>query len=202
MRTVLVAALTFASVASAETMTVEEAVKRALDNSPQALAARERQQAAEDQTRAVRGQFLPALSVADQFDHYNGPFSVSIATGAPSLTVRDQNTNTFVAQAKQPLVGLVRISQDYMAADANADATKAGTDAANKQITEAVETTYLRLFEAKAAREVARSSQAQLDEQLEVAKARAVIKVPLCGFDDGVEELGQIYGWGLVVGPI
>jgi len=166
------AALLMSLAASAETLTVEDAVKRALENSPQSLAARERQQAAEDQTRAVRGQFLPALSVADNYDHYNGPFSVSIATGAPTLTVRDQNTNTFVAQAKQPLMGLVKISQDYMAADANAEANKAGTEAANKQITEAVETTYLRLFEAKAAREVAKSSQEQLDEQLEVSKAR------------------------------
>lgn len=167
-----------ASVASAETLTVEDAVKRALDNSPQANAARERQQAAEDQARAVRGQFLPALSVADQFDHYDTAFNRTLslpgvpAASAPSLAIRDQNTNTFVAQAKQPILGLVKISQDYMAADANADATKAGTDAANKQLTEAVETTYLRLFEAKAAREVARASQQQLDEQLEVSKAR------------------------------
>lgn len=176
MRAILMASLSLAIAARAETLTVEDAVKRALEQSPQVQAVRERKLAAEDQSRSVRGQLLPAANLSDDLQHYGGPFQVALAIpGAPvspMLTVRDQNTNTFVAAAKQPVVGLLKLSQDLVAANHGVEAAEAQVQQSERAIREAVESSYLRLFEARAARDVAKASQAQLSEQLTVAQAR------------------------------
>ncbi|MFO0594414.1 MAG: TolC family protein [Myxococcaceae bacterium] len=161
-----------------EVVSVEDAVQRALSRNAQVRAARERVAAAEDGSRSVRGQLLPALALSDELQHYSGPFQVQLmipgapAAAAPSLTVRDQNTNSFVVSAKQPVVGLLRTSQELMAANENADAAAFQAGNLERSVKEAVELGFLRLYEARAAREVARSSQVQLAEQLTVTRAR------------------------------
>ncbi|MFZ5439833.1 MAG: TolC family protein [Myxococcota bacterium] len=176
MRRLVPMTLLLAGSAWAETLTVEDAVRRVLDSSAQVQAARERRDAAADASRSVRGQLLPALSVSDELQHYSGPFTVALtipgAPVSPGLNVRDQNTNTLVLGAKQPVVGLLKTSQDFVAANANADAAQAQLEATERGLREAVETGYLRLFEARAAKEVAHTAQVQLGEQLAVAKAR------------------------------
>lgn len=162
----------------AETLTVEQAVQQALAKSPQVQAARERKEGAWDLVRSSVGQMLPSVAVSDELQHYSGPFSVELAIpgipagASPALTIRDQNTNTFVASAKQPLLGLAKLSQDYAAAKANAQGQQAVLEGTERAMRESVESSFLRLFEARAAREVAKSSQGQLDEQLVVSKAR------------------------------
>ncbi|MFT3712098.1 MAG: TolC family protein [Archangium sp.] len=171
MRSLIFAVVAVASVASAtETLTVEDAVKRAIELNLQMEAARERREAAADGARSVRGQMLPALGVSDELQHYDGPFQVSF--GPQMLTVRDQNVNTLALSARQPVVGLLKLSQDFVAANANTEAADAVVVATERAAREAVETNYLRLYEARAAREVAQASQKQLAEQLVVSKAR------------------------------
>lgn len=178
MRAVMAVAVLVAGVASAETLTVEDAVKRALAQSPQVQAARERREAAWDGVRSSVGQMLPAVNLNDDLQHYSGPFQVTLALpgvpadAAPKLNIRDQNTNTFAAVARQPILGLAKLSQDYTASRANAEAAEAGLLSLERAMREAVESAYLHLYEAKAAREVAKASQEQLDEQLTVSKAR------------------------------
>ena len=162
--------------ARAQTLTVEDAVRRALELSPSLRALKERREAAGDQARAVRGQLLPGLAAQEQFQHYGGPFSVALSIPGfpvtPSLPERDQNTNTFVVAARQPVLGLLRLSQDYAAAGRAEEAVDAQVAAAERALVEQVQTNYLRLFEARAARSVAQTSQRQLEEQLVVANAR------------------------------
>lgn len=178
MRPLFVAVLVLAASARADVLTVDAAVQRVLAQNAQAQAARERRDAAADGARAVRGQLLPALAVQDDLQHYSGPFQVALAlpgvpaSSAPQLNIRDQNTNTFVASAKQPLVGLLKLSQDLGAASQSADAAQAQVDAVERGLKEAVESGFLRLYEARAAREVAKSSQEQLAEQVTVTRAR------------------------------
>lgn len=159
-----------------EVLTVEDAVRRALEQSSQVQAARERRESAADSARSVRGQLLPSVALSDELQHYSGPFSVALTIPgspvSPSLTVRDQNTNTFVVSARQPVLGLFKISQDFVAANASSDAAQAQLENFERATREAIETGYLRLFEARAAKEVAHVSQAQLGEQLTVAQAR------------------------------
>jgi outer membrane protein len=182
MRTFVAAALSLiSSAAFAETLSVEEAVRRALESSPQVQAARERKLAADDAARSVRGQFGPQLGVSDELQHYSGPFNRQVQfdspiPGAPPIQtqfpIRDQNTNTFAASARQPVIGLLRISQDFVAANQQAEAAQAALEVTERAMREAMESAYLRMFEARAAREVAKSSQVQLAEQLSVAQAR------------------------------
>jgi outer membrane protein TolC len=70
------------------------------------------------------------------------------------------------------VLGLLRLSQDYAAASLSEDAMAAQVQAAERSVTEQVQTSYLRLFEARASRQVAQTSQRQLEEQVTVAKAR------------------------------
>lgn len=169
---VLVAGPAFAG----EVLSVEDAVKRALSASPQVLAARERTEAAADSARSVRGQLLPSLAVSDELQHYSGAYNASVAfPGAPmpvGFPIRAQNTNSFVVAGKQPVVGLLHLSQEWSAASANAEAAGSQLENFERATRETVETGFLRLFEARAAREVAHVSQAQLGEQLTVASAR------------------------------
>lgn len=178
MRSALLAGLLAVGTAQAEPITVEDAVKRALELSPALQALKARRDASADQTRAVRGQLLPSVAVQEELQHYNGPFSVAFtipgAPASPMFTARDQNTNTFALALRQPLVGLLHLSQDFVAAGRAEDALEAQVVAAEHTLTEQVQTAYLRLFEARAARDVAQSSQALLGEQLVVANARVL----------------------------
>ena len=160
----------------AETMTVEQAVARAQQLSPQYRAAEARRDAAVDQMHSARGRLLPVVAVQDEFQHYNTPFAVKFEIPgspiAPSLTVRAQNTNSFSAAVSQPLLGLAHLSQEYSAASSNADAADAQLVGAQSAIREQVETTFLRLFEARASLQVAQSSESQLAEQVTLSNAR------------------------------
>ncbi len=166
-----------ASVAGAETLTVEDAVKRALELSPSLRALKERQEAAGDQSRSARGQMLPSVSVQDEYQHYKGPFRIAFGipgapAASPSFVAREHNTNAFVVAGRQPVLGLFRLAQDYRAADRLEHAAGAQVLAAERALTEQVQTGFLHLFEARASRQVAQTSQRQLEEQVVVAKAR------------------------------
>ncbi len=159
-----------------EVLTVDQAVARALELSPQFRAAQARRDATVDQQHAVRGQLLPSVAVQEEFQHYDKAFAVEFAIPgapvAPSFTARNQNTNTFTAVAKQPVLGLLKLSQDYSAASSNAEAADAQLVAAQTGLREQVETTFLRLFEARAALQVAQASESQLAEQVGLTNAR------------------------------
>lgn len=176
MRALTTVVVLLAGPALAAPLSVEDAVQRALDASPQLRAARERRDGVADQARSVRGQLLPAGVLSEELQHYRGPFMVGLTLpglpASPSLSIRDQNTNTFVAAVRQPLLGLARLSQEYVAALRGADAASAQVDGGERAVREAVESGYLRLFEARAAMEIAQASQEQLTEQLAVAEAR------------------------------
>ncbi len=172
----MVSAWLGAAVASAEPLTVEAAVQRAVQRSAQVRAARERFEGAGDSARAVRGQLLPGVSVQDEYQHYRGPFSAQLSIPgvpvSPSFEVRAQNTNSLVVAGRQPLLGLLRLSQDYGAALRTEDAADAQVTVAEQSVREQVETGYLRLFEARAAHEVAVAAQAQLADQVAMTAAR------------------------------
>jgi outer membrane protein TolC len=88
------------------------------------------------------------------------------------VTARDQNTNTFVASASQPVVGLLRLSESYRAERGAADAADAGLKTAEAATKEALQIEYLRLFEAKALEQIAEASEGQLAEDIAVTEAK------------------------------
>ena len=165
----LAVALAAPAALAEEPLTVEQAVQEALQRNANLNAARAGAEAADDSAKSVRGRLLPGVFLQNEYQHYTKPFVISF--GAP-LTARDQNTNTFAAVIDQPLVGLLKIGSSYSGASANADAAKSDAKAAQAAVTEAVRTVFLRYFEATTAEEIAKSSEKQLEEQLEVVKSK------------------------------
>jgi outer membrane protein len=160
--------------AGAETrrLGVDEAVRLALTNNPQLRSIDARSLAAGDRARSVRGRLLPAVHVFDEYQHWDSPFSIVFQPGAPPFTLRDQDTNTFVASADQPLLGLAHRAEEFRAERANAEASGAQTRVAESQLREAVRAGFLRFFEAQALEQIAHTSVGELAEQVGLAEAR------------------------------
>ena len=149
---------------------VDAAVRLTLEHSPGLRGLRARSAGAEDQSRSLRGRFLPAIVVTDEHQRYRDPYSIHF--GPTTILARELNTNTFVAAASQPVLGLFHLAEDKAALDDLALAARRGEQTAEEAVAEAVQTGYLRYFEARAAEEVARAAIAQLEEQHQVTEAR------------------------------
>jgi outer membrane protein len=155
-------------------LTIDEALKMALENNPRVRAARSRAEAAHNQADSVRGRYLPSINLNDEWQHYNSPFDASFAIGpiAGHLPIRQINTNAFAVSANQPLLGLLEISQNHLAAVDQAGAADQQAKASEAGLREELQTLFLRLFEARATKDIAKTSQEQLGEQLTVAQSK------------------------------
>lgn len=151
-------------------LTVEQAVETALRTNPRILAAEAGVRGGRDLERSATGRMLPSIRVTDEYDHWDSAFAIPF--GASAFTVRDRDTNTFAATADQPLLGLLHLSHERSAQGRTADAGEARYVALRAELKAAVEVGYLRLFEAKALEDIARESEAELTEELQVTKAR------------------------------
>ena len=200
-RPLTAAALLVSSAALAEgsqPLTIDDAVNEAMRVNDQLKAVRYRAEGAEDTARSARGQLLPALSASDSWQHWDGPFVISLAPpGTPNAGVvaRNINTNVFTVAAQQPILGLLHRERTLKAASASADASRADEADARAQITEQVRTTYLRLFEARAAIGIADASIEQLQKQVQDAQARynagTITKADLLRFQTAVANARQ-----------
>ncbi|BDG09788.1 TolC family protein [Anaeromyxobacter paludicola] len=152
----------------------DEVLRRALARSPALRAARARAEAAGAQAASVRGHLLTAVNVSDEFQHWDSTFGIAFPIGPTplALVAREQDTNTFVASAGQPLLGLLHLGADVSAAGAQADAARADVRATEAAVREQVRQALLRLHEARALGEIARASVAQLTDQLQVTRSR------------------------------
>jgi outer membrane protein TolC len=172
---VLSVALGGSAGAEKQVLTVEQAVDRALHSNPRLLAAEARVRGGEQAAKSVGAHMLPAVALSEEFQHWDSEFDVAFTAPGlafPPLKARDQDTNTFVAAAQQPLLGLLHLSHEYLAQKRAAEAGAEGYRAGRAQLREAVQTGYLRLFEARALGEVARAAVAELEEQVQVAQAK------------------------------
>src|SRR5262249_34937454 len=131
------------------------------------------------QANSLRGRMLPLIAVSEEWDRYNQPFAIQFALpglpptiAAPSLTVRDLITNTFAASVTQPLLGLFRTYEERASAASRADALLDAAKAVEHGVREAVQTGFLRFYEARAAEQIAVTSQKQLEEQAQLVLAR------------------------------
>jgi outer membrane protein TolC len=159
----------FAAHASRQ-LTVDDAVQLALQQNGHVAAARAQADAAEDSAKSVRGHLLPSVHFSDEQQHWDSPFTINF--GGAGLTARNINTNLLSVSAGQPLLGLLHLTQDYAATNSAADAARAGAKTTEAAIEEAVRSGFLRYFQATAAQDIARASEKELNDQLEVMKSR------------------------------
>jgi outer membrane protein len=165
-----------AAPAAAASLTVEQAVEVALRANPRLAAARARVEASDERTGSSARRMLPAVRLSEELQFYDKAFSIGFA-GAPGTTpavfpVRDRTTNSFVASVEEPLLGLLRLNSEREAQGADTDAARARIASAEADLRAAVETQFLRYFEARALAEIADTSARELGAEVEVARAR------------------------------
>lgn len=157
----------------------DEVLRRALATSASLRGARARREVALGRAHSVRGLLLPGVAVSYEAQRWDSPYLVGFPIGPdPShLTMvpfpaRDQDTSALAVTAGQPLLGLLHIGSDVAAASSASDAAAADARTAEADVKQQVLAQLLRLFEARALKEIASASVAQLDDQLQVARAR------------------------------
>jgi outer membrane protein TolC len=172
---------------TAHALTVEEAEREAIEHNLHHRASTEQAAASRDLARSVRGRMGFSIHLSEEYQRYNCPFAISFTTlqggcldslpvapagGIPNIVARNANANTFIASADQPLLGLLKLSHNYLAQSRTADAAQLGNQADEARVVENVRTGFLRYFEAIAAEQIAASSETELGEQVRVNQSR------------------------------
>jgi outer membrane protein TolC len=161
-----------AAAGESRAIAVDEAVAMAIAQNAALQAARARLEAGQAGASSTARRLAPAIHLSDEFQHFNSAFDASIGPGAPPFRVRKQDTNMFAVAAAQPLLGLLRLSADYSGQQETAEAGAAQVESAELSLRQAVETLYLRVFEARALEGTALASERELNDRLEVARAQ------------------------------
>jgi outer membrane protein TolC len=152
-------------------ISVEEAVALAIGQNASLQAARARLEGGQAMASSTARRLAPAIRLGDEYQHYNEAFVVPMGAGAV-FPVRKQDTNLFTVSADQPLLGLLRLSADYQSQQRSTEAGAAQVQSAELSLRQAVETMYLRVFEARALEGTALASERELNDRLEVARAQ------------------------------
>jgi outer membrane protein TolC len=158
--------------AAAEQLSIEDVARLTLQNLPEMQQARESATASSEASKSVGGRLLPSVHVMDEYQHWDSPFIIPQFAAFGAL--RDQNTNTFVASARQPLLGLLHGTESYKASSTQADAAAANVKVNESDVRVSVELSYLDLFRAKERAEIAKASADEL--ATEVAETQARVK--------------------------
>lgn len=157
---------------------LDEAERLALHSNPSLQAVSARVKSGELAARATISRMGPSFALSEEFQVWDSPFVINFPnftdpSGPPTaFTGRDQTTNTFALAAQQPLLGLVRLVEEYRAQRQTAAATKAQLQVAQQAVLQGIRTAYLRHFEAKALEEIAQQSEKELSEQVTIAQAK------------------------------
>jgi outer membrane protein len=162
--------------AAPRSLTIDEAVDLGLKSNPRLAAARSRLEAADDSATSVGRRMLPSVHLSEEFQHWNGPFAIAFASpgGGPAagFVAREQTTNSFVAAADQPVMGLFRTNEQRESLSEQSAAARAQVAAAEADLRATIETQFLRVFESQALEQIAAASVRELSDQVTVAKAR------------------------------
>ena len=158
-------------------LSMEEAEQLALQANPTLSAIKGRADGALLSARAGLSRMLPSVYLTDEYQHWNSPFSISFPSASPDMppamfTARDQDSHTFTATVRQPLLGLLQKVDEYRAQRRNAAATAAQLKVAEESLRQGVRIAYIRHFEAQALEEIARQSEKELAEQITIAEAK------------------------------
>jgi outer membrane protein TolC len=156
--------------ASAEQLGIDDVAKLTIVNLSELQAARQHAVASDEASKSVGGRLLPSVHVSDEYQHWDSPFIIPQFSAFGPL--RDANTNTFVASARQPLLGLLHGVQSYKASSTDAEAAAANVKVGESEARSAVELEYLRLFQAKARADIAKASAEELHSEVTETAAR------------------------------
>ncbi len=176
------AALLWVAGAAGETLTMEQAVARALADNPRLAARRASSAAVAEERRSVRGRLLPQVAVSANYYDANSPESFDLAgllgpaaakSGAPStLSISGFQVGFGTVTASQPLLGLWHRAHELAAASDRAASAQEDLKTAEADVREQVETQFLAVFEARALAGIAKSSLGQLQKQAQITAVK------------------------------
>jgi outer membrane protein len=167
-----------------EQLTVDQAVTLALQQNLRLRSVDKRAIAGHDVALGVGARLLPAVRLGEEYQHWDCAAGFSLAQFGAGLhcvdpanlmggiVARKQDTNSFTAVVTQPLVGMLHTGFDFAAQQSNAKAGDAAVKTSQASLAQAVRTSFLQYFEARALEDIAASSVAELGRQVEIAKAR------------------------------
>jgi outer membrane protein TolC len=162
--------------ATARPLTVEDALAEVLRTHPQLVAARARLEFGKESARSILARVLPSIHLSEEYQHWDSQFRVSfqipLAPMPASFLAREQDTNSFTAAVDQPLLGLGKITEEYLAHSQDREVARHGLRTVEEELSAALRVSFLRHFQARAARDVALASAGQLDEQVTVTEAK------------------------------
>ena len=153
-------------------LTLQEAERLALSDSPSLRSATARIRASAELRKAGISRMLPTLAFQTDFQHWDSAYGIAFDPTAPPIIVREENTNTFAAAANQPLLGLLRLVEEYRVQKENQAASEAQLLVAKANVRTGVRVSFLRYFEANAIAEIALQSEKELAEQVTIAQAK------------------------------
>jgi outer membrane protein len=156
--------------AAADQLRIEDVARLTVANLPALQAAREHAAASNEVSKSTGGRLLPSVHVSDEYQHWDSPFIIPQFSAFGAL--RDANTNTFVASARQPLLGLLHGTENYKASSNSADAALANVKVSESDARIEVEIAYLELFRAKARAQIAKASADELAQEVTETESR------------------------------
>ncbi len=189
-----VALLLLAQVASPDPLTLDDAERMALQQSPDLRGAAAAVTGARADLQGQRGLLLPRLHVDGNLQYWGSPYSVNFLSGIPPqfaqfvgsippMVVRNTWTGALSLTLSEPLTPLWGAWRTYQADELARDAAIAHLDAAGRDLVFQVRQGYFRLLQAAGNAAIADDSVKQLASHVQVAKqqfeAGTIVKADL-----------------------
>lgn len=162
----------------AKTWTLEGAISRAMEASPQLLASREALEASEFKRKQAQTGFLPKLSTQYNYTYVNNPPKATIPAQdfgtfqipASNITVGTQNSYSFNIGLEQPLFTGFALTTNYELAKLGIDLSKIKYAQDQLNLSYQVKETYFNFLGARKLKEVAEQTVAQITESHRIIK--------------------------------
>jgi len=167
---------------AAQTLSLEDCVRIALDKNGDIVGAEFSVDAAEAARSSMRGNFGPRLRVEGNYLRYPEEQTIAFGPGAPPLVVREETTTSMTVSVIQPLTPLLAVHSGYRARDFGVDAARIHRDSVKRDVAYQATEAYYRLLQAQKLAEVTGTSVKQVESQ--VTRARAFEKRGVIGRND------------------
>lgn len=157
-----------------DSLTAEEAVRRALTDNPAVRATEERRRAASASVREARSEWFPVVQGQVQYRRLSDNVDYTVALpslpggGGESVTFAPAILNRYSARAsiEQPLFTGFRVPNRLDAAQAQTRAARAQSEAAKHRVAHETRTAYWQLYEARARKQAASDALRQIERRL------------------------------------